>query len=115
VDGHVWALTPNEMREALRRGDTAVRDALAKGERLFPEGGRSRYADLAGEWPATGAKKTLLEKAPDDLEAAELILSAATGRRQGWWTVAFHADRPPSGRSRPSSTTWVASRNGRIA
>jgi HEPN domain-containing protein/predicted nucleotidyltransferase len=93
VGGHVWALTPEEMREQLRRGDTAVRDALAKGERLFPEGGRSRYADLAVEWSATGAKEALLEKARDDLDMAELVLSAASERRRAWWGVAFHAQQ----------------------
>lgn len=93
LDGHVWAYTPEELHEQLGRGSTSVRDALAKGIRLFPEGGRSRYAELAGEWSITGAEETLLAKGQDDLDMAELILSAAAGRRQEWWGVAFHAQQ----------------------
>jgi HEPN domain-containing protein/predicted nucleotidyltransferase len=93
VDGHVWAYTPEELVGELRRGSVAVRDALTRGERLFPPGGRSRYAHLAGEWSATGAKETLLEKALDDLDMAELVLSAASERRREWWGVAFHAQQ----------------------
>ena len=89
VDGHVWAYTPDEMREQLRRGSTAVRDALAKGMRLFPEDGRSRYADLAGEWSVVGAKETLLEKSREDLITAERMLQPPVVP----WVVAFHAQQ----------------------
>ena len=92
VDGHVWAYTPEELRQQLHRGSTAVRDALARGTRLFPANGRSRHAVLAEEWSATGARETLLEKAQDDLFAAEQLLSAM-GTRSAWWTVAFHAQQ----------------------
>jgi HEPN domain-containing protein/predicted nucleotidyltransferase len=93
VDGHVWAYTPEELLEQLRRGSTAVRDALAKGTRLFPADGHSRYVDLAGEWSATGAEETLLQKAREDLDTAE-VLSQVVGNRMGqWWTVAFHAQQ----------------------
>jgi HEPN domain-containing protein/predicted nucleotidyltransferase len=93
VDGHVWVYTPSEMHEQLLRGDAAVRDALAKGERLFPREGPSQYAELAGEWSATAAKDEMLEKARDDLDTAVLILDSATQRRRQWWTVAFHAQQ----------------------
>jgi HEPN domain-containing protein/predicted nucleotidyltransferase len=93
VDGHVWAYTPEELREELRRGSTAIRDALARGERLFPPGGRSRYAHLAEEWSATGAKETLLQKAREDLDTAEVLLGIVGSRMSQWWTVAFHAQR----------------------
>lgn len=93
VGGHVWTYTREELREQLRRGSTAVRDALVKGTCLFPLGGRSRYAELAGEWSATGATETMLEKARDDLDTAELILASAGGRRNQWWTAASHAQQ----------------------
>jgi HEPN domain-containing protein/predicted nucleotidyltransferase len=93
VNGHIWAYTPGEMREQLRRGDTAVRDALAKGELLFPKNGRSRYTDLAGEWSATGAKEEMLQKAREDLDTAEALLDVVAKRLGQWWTVAFHAQQ----------------------
>jgi HEPN domain-containing protein/predicted nucleotidyltransferase len=93
VDAHVWAYTPEELREELRRGSTAVRDALARGERLFPAGGRSRYAALAREWSVTGAKETLLQKAREDLDTAEVLLGIVGSRMSQWWTVVFHAQQ----------------------
>jgi predicted nucleotidyltransferase len=99
VDPHVWAYTPDELRQQLRRGSTAVRDALAKGKRLFPTDGQSRYAVLAEQWSVTGAKETLLEKAQDDLFVA----------RSAWWTVAFHAQQAAAKALQPLSTTSAAS------
>jgi HEPN domain-containing protein/predicted nucleotidyltransferase len=93
VDGHVWAYTPEELVGELRRGSVVIRDALARGERLFPAGGRSRYAALAREWSVTGAKETLLEKSRDDMAAAQTLFSVAGERGRGWWTVAFHAQQ----------------------
>lgn len=89
VDGHVWAYTPQEMREQLRRGDTAVRDALVRGEPLFPENGRSRYAAMAGEWSATGAKAEFLQKGREDLILADKALSPPVVP----WGAAFHAQQ----------------------
>jgi HEPN domain-containing protein/predicted nucleotidyltransferase len=89
VHGHVWAFTPREMLRQLRRGDTAVRDALAKGEPLFPESRRSRYADMAREWSATGAKEDMLEKARDDMILADKALSPPVVP----WGAAFHAQQ----------------------
>lgn len=85
VDGHVWAYMPEEVPEQLRRGDTAVRDAHSKGERMFPEGGRSRYADLAGE----GAEPTLPQTARQDLIIAERMAQATCLGVGG----AFHAQQ----------------------
>lgn len=89
VDGHVWAYTPEELVGELRRGSVVIRDALARGERLFPPGGRSRYAHLAGEWSATGAKETLLQKAREDLILAKKALVAPAVP----WGAAFHAQQ----------------------
>ena len=89
VDGHVWAYTPEELRQQLHRGSTAVRDALAKGTRLFPAQGRSRYANLFEEWSATGAEESLLQKAREDLITAERMLQPPLVP----WVVAFHAEQ----------------------
>ena len=93
VDGQVWPYTVEEMREQLHRGSRPVRDALAKGTRLHPEGGVSRYRGFAGEWSVTGAKETLMGKARDDFDTAELLLASARVRRNQWWVVAFHAQQ----------------------
>ncbi len=89
VDGHVWAYTAAEVREQLQRGSVSVRDALQKGTRLYPEGGRSRYAGWAREWSGTGAKETLLQKAHGDLLTAERMLQPPVVS----WVVAFHAQQ----------------------
>ena len=89
VDGHVWAYTPEELHEQLRLGSTAVRDALAKGIRLFPQGGCSRYRELAGDWSATGAEETLLQKAREDLILADKALTPPVVP----WGAAFHAQQ----------------------
>lgn len=89
VEGHIWAYTTQEIRQQLHRGDTAVRDALEKGEPMFPRNGRSRYADLAGEWSATGAKAEMLEKAREDLITAERMVQPPLVA----WVVAFHAQQ----------------------
>ena len=89
VDGQVWPYTVEELHEQLHRGSRPVRDALAKGTRLYPGDGQSRYAGLVGEWSVTGTKETLMQKAREDLVAAERILQPPVVPR----IVAFHAQQ----------------------
>ena len=64
----VFTYYPEELRRRLAAGSTVVRDALAEGVLLYPRhGGRSHYAELAGEWARVGAVDEWLRFAEEDL------------------------------------------------
>jgi len=91
VDAHVFPYTAEEIRQYVARGNTAVRDALARGELLYPGGDRSRYARVAEEWCATAAAQAWLSVARRDLQDAEDLLQI--GRVSALPNVAFHCQQ----------------------
>ena len=87
----VFTYYPEDLRRRLAAGSTVVRDALAEGVLLYPRhGGRSQYAELAGEWARVGAVDEWLRFAEEDLGDAEARL---TDRRPVWRNIAYHAQQ----------------------
>ena len=87
----VFTYYPEELRRRLAAGSTVVRDALAEGVLLYPRrGGRSHYAELAGEWARMGAVAEWSRFAEEDLGTAEALLAV---RRPVWRNVAYHAQQ----------------------
>ena len=86
----VLAYTPAELAAQLAAGNTAVRDALAQGLVLYPASPRSRYAEAASEWSPSGAVRTWLRLAHDDLRSAKALASLDP---PPWQNVVFHAQQ----------------------
>jgi len=93
VAADVFPYTALEIRTYLARGNTAVRDALARGTVLYPDEAQSRYTALVREWSETATAAQWLVASREDLQLGGAILTTLAGKAGPWRGVAFHAQQ----------------------